>query len=97
MSTVQRNVTATREHGYLTDLRLDNFTASRCRPLRRRRFNTLRPPGERMRLRNPWVFSRLRTLGCHVRFGMISSLVYSTRIPPKVKIYKIKLLFSLIR
>ena len=51
-----------------TDLRMLNCTERRSRPLRRRRLNTLRPPGVAMRARNPWVLSRLRTFGCQVRF-----------------------------
>ena len=56
------------------DLRVDIETARLARPRRRRRFKTLRPPGVRIRLRNPCVFSRLRTFGCHVRFV---DIVYS--------------------
>lgn len=50
------------------DLRVDIDTARLLRPLWRRRLMTLRPPGVRIRLRNPWVFSRFRTFGCQVRF-----------------------------
>lgn len=46
-------------------------TANLERPRSRRRFSTLRPPGELMRLRKPCVRSRLRTLGCQVRFVAI--------------------------
>ena len=43
-------------------------TVSCLRPLRRRRLMTARPPGERMRLRKPCLFRRLRLLGWNVRF-----------------------------
>lgn len=49
-------------------MRLVSSTVKRARPLRRRRFNTLRPLVEAMRRRKPCVLSRLRTLGCQVRF-----------------------------
>ena len=38
-------------------------TVSRLRPLSRRRFSTLRPPGVAIRARNPWVRLRRRLLG----------------------------------
>jgi hypothetical protein len=40
---------------------------SRCRPLKRRAFRTLRPPGLAMRMRNPWVLRRYAFLGWYVR------------------------------
>lgn len=52
------------------DLRIDSCTDSTLRPRALRRFNTLRPPGVRIRSRKPCVFNRFRTLGCHVLFGM---------------------------
>ena len=50
------------------------MTLRRERPRNRRLFNTLRPPGELMRRRKPWVLRRLRTFGCHVLFGITLSL-----------------------
>lgn len=41
----------------------DGHTANRCRPLRRRRAKTARPALELIRIRNPWVFFRLRLFG----------------------------------
>ena len=58
----------------LIDLRGVSWTLRLARPRRRRRFSTLRPPGLRMRMRKPWVLSRLRTFGCQVRFGISYSL-----------------------
>ena len=40
----------------------------RARPLARRAFNTLRPPGVAMRARKPWLRLRLITLGWKVLF-----------------------------
>lgn len=42
--------------------------ASRVRPFRRRRDNTLRPPGVAIRARNPWARRRLIFEGWYVRF-----------------------------
>ncbi len=53
------------------DFRTVNCTEICERPRNRRRLNTLRPPGELMRLRKPCVRNRLRTLGCQVRFVAI--------------------------
>ncbi len=39
------------------------YGVSRFRPFRRRAANTRRPPGVRMRTRNPCVFARLRLFG----------------------------------
>jgi hypothetical protein len=57
-------------------------TARRLRPWRRRRFNTARPPGDCIRLRNPCLFLRRRRLGWKVRFGIVdldSSLAWEIR------------------
>ena len=46
------------------------LTVNRCRPLRRRAFSTRRPPVVLILTRNPCVFWRFRTFGCHVLFGI---------------------------
>ena len=46
------------------------FTATRLRPLARRREITARPLLVFMRERNPCVFERRRRLGWNVRFGI---------------------------
>jgi hypothetical protein len=46
------------------------FTATRLRPLARRRDSTARPLLVFMRERNPCVFERRRRLGWNVRFGI---------------------------
>ena len=43
-------------------------TASRLRPLARRRFSTVRPPSVFMRARKPWVRARRILDGWYVRF-----------------------------
>jgi hypothetical protein len=43
--------------------RKPGFTATRLRPLARRRDNTLTPPLVFMRVRNPCTFERFRRLG----------------------------------
>ncbi len=45
-----------------------NHTDRRCRPFARRALITARPALVDIRLRNPWVLARLRTLGWYVRF-----------------------------
>jgi hypothetical protein len=55
---------------------------SRCRPFRRRRLRTLRPPAVRMRCRNPCTRRRRRFLGWYVRLTMgppVSRAYYSTK------------------
>jgi hypothetical protein len=47
-------------------------TASRLRPLRRRRASTLRPPTVFIRARKPWVRFLFRLLGWKVLFKMTS-------------------------
>lgn len=42
------------------------YTATRLRPLARRRARTLRPDVVFMRTRNPWDFARLRFFGLYV-------------------------------
>ena len=51
------------------------FTATRLRPLARRRDNTLTPPLVFMRVRNPCTFERFRRLGENVRFGIENYLL----------------------
>src|SRR5208283_5832501 len=50
--------------------RKPGFTATRLRPLARRREITARPLLVFMRERNPCVFERRRRLGWNVRFGI---------------------------
>jgi hypothetical protein len=50
--------------------RKPGFTATRLRPLARRRESTAAPLLVFMRVRNPCTFERFRRLGENVRFGM---------------------------
>jgi hypothetical protein len=50
--------------------RKPGFTATRLRPLARRRERTARPVLVFIRVRNPCVFERRRRLGWNVRLGM---------------------------
>ena len=45
-------------------------TVSFLRPFWRRDLSTLRPPGVRMRVRNPWDLARFLFLGWYVRLGI---------------------------
>jgi hypothetical protein len=61
-----------RRPGNAPTARADYFrcpeTTRLCRPLRRRRFKTLRPLAVLMRFLKPCFRNLLRFFGCHVRF-----------------------------
>ena len=51
-----------------------HYTVKRWRPLSRRAFRTALPPLVFIRARKPCTRIRRRTLGCHVRFGILVTL-----------------------
>ncbi len=65
----------------IAGIRLEQFegpmdqTVSLLRPFSRRALRTLRPPGVRMRARNPWLLLRFLFLGWYVRLGMATPLM----------------------
>src|SRR3974377_1103363 len=78
--------------------RKPGFTATRLRPLARRREITARPLLVFMRVRNPCVFERRRRLGWNVRFGMRNCAPHWENSHwDKLKVYRLAVLPSKLR